>query len=111
MVDKKIIDQALLDRMNKKVIHCIEIAPGAYMVSASFAHEIRQRAAKTEVIGDMFGVQIMTSDVLPMIIDNEEPLSNCCSAPMDGEPSNNSSDVVEGRCSDCKEMAEFTDEA
>ena len=37
----------------------------------------------------------------------DEKLSNCCSAGMDGEPSNNSSDVVEGRCSDCKEMASF----
>lgn len=36
-----------------------------------------------------------------------ELLSNCCGAPMDGEPSNNSSGTVEGRCNDCKEMAEF----
>ena len=41
----------------------------------------------------------------------DEQLSNCCGAAMDGEPSNNSSDTVEGRCSDCKEMAEFGNQA
>jgi len=44
----------------------------------------------------------------------EEQLSNCCGAPMQGEPSNLTmigSDRVEGRCSDCKEMADFNGEA
>lgn len=77
MVDKRIIDQALLDRTNKKIVHCIEITPGAYLVSASFAHEIRQRAAKTEVIGDMFGVNIMTTDLLPMeVVEHKHDTPN-----------------------------------
>lgn len=72
MVGKELIDQALLDRQNKKVIHCIEIAPGAYMVSPSFAAEIRKRAKDSEVIGDMFGVQIMTTQLLPVQVENKE---------------------------------------
>ena len=36
-------------------------------------------------------------------------LSNCCGANMQGEPSNNqSTGVLEGRCSYCKEMSSFT---
>ena len=42
-----------------------------------------------------------------------ELLSNCCSAPIQGEPSNLSMigdyKTIEGRCSRCKEMAELTE--
>jgi len=40
-----------------------------------------------------------------------EQLSNCCGATMQGEPSNLTainSGRIEGRCSDCKEMSDFT---
>ena len=40
-----------------------------------------------------------------------EMYSNCCNSGMDGEPSNLSmigSGSIEGRCSHCKEMTNFT---
>ena len=38
-----------------------------------------------------------------------EQLSNCCGATMQGEPSNLLNEGhIEGRCSDCKEMSNFT---
>jgi len=46
-----------------------------------------------------------------MVVD-QEVLSNCCGASMAGEPSNNfTNTTLEGRCSDCKEMAEFGNQA
>lgn len=39
----------------------------------------------------------------------KEELSNCCGANMQGQPNNNQfTGVLEGRCSDCKEMSSFT---
>lgn len=42
----------------------------------------------------------------------QELVSNCCDATMQGEPSNNwlTPEHIEGRCSDCKEMAVFNSE-
>jgi hypothetical protein len=72
MVTKQMIDEALLDR-SEKIVHCIEITPGAYLVSPSLANEIRKRSAETMEIGNMFGITIMTSDLLPMrLADGEE---------------------------------------
>lgn len=42
-----------------------------------------------------------------------ELLSNCCAAPMQGEETNrimHDDDIIEGRCSACKEMAIFTED-
>lgn len=40
-------------------------------------------------------------------------VSNCCHAPMQGEPVNRTmhdDNIIEGRCSMCGEMAEFEEE-
>ena len=41
----------------------------------------------------------------------KELLSNCCGAPMLGEPDNTDTEETFGRCADCKEMAVFEEAA
>lgn len=50
-----------------KMVHCVEIMPGAYVVSAEFASEIRKRAQPGELdpIGNISGVEILVSNMLP----------------------------------------------
>jgi hypothetical protein len=53
----------------KEIVHCIEIIPGMYMVSAEFMKKIKKQAQKTTWRGSVFGVEIHTSKHLPMIIE------------------------------------------
>lgn len=53
----------------KEVVHCIEIEPGMYMVSAEFMKEIEKQTQKTTWKGSIFGVEIRESQHLPMVIE------------------------------------------
>lgn len=70
--------------MSKEIVHCIEIEPGMYMVSAEFMKEIEKQAQKTTWKGSIFGVEIRESEHLPMIIEKAKEK-------FDGKNSSNSS--------------------
>lgn len=55
--------------MSKEVVHCIEMSPGVYLVSAKFMAEIEKQAQKTTWKGSIFGVEIRESKHLPMVIE------------------------------------------
>lgn len=59
----------LLVSEDKEIVHCIEMSPGVYMVSAKFMAEIEKQVQKTTWKGSIFGVEIRESDQLPMIIE------------------------------------------
>lgn len=55
-----------------EVVHCVEIQPGMYMVSAELMKELEKQVQKTEWKGSIFGVEIRTSDHLPFVIEKAE---------------------------------------
>lgn len=55
--------------MAKEIVHCVEMSPGIYMVSAEFMKEIEKQTQKTNWKGSIFGVEIRTSNQLPMVIE------------------------------------------
>lgn len=55
--------------MTKEIVHCIEMSPGVYLVSAKFMAEIEKQTQKTTWKGSIFGVEIRESKHLPMVIE------------------------------------------
>lgn len=62
--------------MPKEIVHCIEMSPGVYMVSAQFMAELEKQAQKTTWKGSIFGVEIRESKHLPMIIEKTKEKMN-----------------------------------
>lgn len=54
----------------QKIVHSIQIEPGVMMVSAKLANYIKSHIP-TSKVGDMFGVDIIETDYLPLVMDED----------------------------------------